>query len=121
MNTTDLHTYLNQFHPLPEADYGQLAATLKTKYAAKGLSLVTPGQVQRELYFVRSGVQMSFFEADPHPQVIALYLRAGDMRHSRVVQCAGTFPVCTHLFVRQPVGLPDVRGTTGPVRPVAAR
>jgi CRP-like cAMP-binding protein len=71
MTTTDLHTYLNQFHPLPEADYGQLTATLKTKHAAKGTFLVTPGQVQRELYFVRSGVQMSFFEAGHHPQVIA--------------------------------------------------
>jgi CRP-like cAMP-binding protein len=67
----DLHTYLDGFHPLPEADYRQLTAKLKTKYAAKGTCLVAPGQVQHELYFVRSGVQMSFFETDHLPQVIA--------------------------------------------------
>jgi CRP-like cAMP-binding protein len=67
----DLHTYLNQFHPLPQADYGRLTARLKTRHAGKGTLLVAPGQVQHELYFVRSGVQMSFFEAGHHPQVIA--------------------------------------------------
>jgi CRP-like cAMP-binding protein len=67
----DLHTYLNQFHPLPAADYEQLTAKLKPKYLGKGTLLVAPGQIQRELYFVRSGVQMSFFEAHHHPQVIA--------------------------------------------------
>ena len=71
MATMDLHTYLKQFHPLTEADYRQLTAKLKTKHLTKGTFLVTPGQVQHELYFVRSGVQMSFFETDPHPQVIA--------------------------------------------------
>jgi CRP-like cAMP-binding protein len=67
----DLHTYLDQFHRLTEADYRLLTAKLRTKHLAKGTPLVTPGQVQHEFYFVRSGVQMSFFEADHHPQVIA--------------------------------------------------
>jgi CRP-like cAMP-binding protein len=67
----DLHSHLNQFHPLTEMDYGLLTAMLKTRIVGKGTLLVAPGQVQHELYFVRSGVQMSFFEAGHHPQVIA--------------------------------------------------
>ena len=69
----NLYAYFNQFHPLTEADYQQLTVRLKTKFFPKGTLLVQPGQVQRELYLVKSGVQMSFFEEDGgrSPQVIA--------------------------------------------------
>ncbi|HEX8529751.1 MAG TPA: Crp/Fnr family transcriptional regulator [Cytophagales bacterium] len=58
----DQHAYLNQFYPLAEADYQRLTVRLNTKIFPKGTLLVQPGQVQRELYFVQSGVQMSFVE-----------------------------------------------------------
>jgi CRP-like cAMP-binding protein len=67
----DLYNYFSLFHPLSEADYKQLTAKLKTKYFRKGTFLVTPGQIQQELYFVKSGVQMSFFETDHLLQVMA--------------------------------------------------
>ncbi len=65
------HTYLNQFYPISEADYNLLASKLKSKTFKKGEFITVPGQVQKELYFVKSGVQMSYFDAHEKTHVIA--------------------------------------------------
>lgn len=65
------HSYLNQFHPISEADYNLLASKLKSKTFKKGEFITVPGQVQKELYFVNSGVQMSYFDANEKTHVIA--------------------------------------------------
>ncbi|MFN3940601.1 MAG: Crp/Fnr family transcriptional regulator, partial [Chitinophagales bacterium] len=44
---------------------------LKTKLFKKGELIIAPGQIQKELYFVRSGEQMSYFTANDKMQVIA--------------------------------------------------
>lgn len=63
--------YLNLFHPLPEAEYSLLTSELVSRSFAKGDILLKPGQIQRELYFVQSGVQMSWFEAERKTHVLA--------------------------------------------------
>lgn len=63
--------FLNLFHPLTNADFELLTKDLPTRKAAKGEWLVTPGQIQRELYFVQKGVQMSYYESDDKLHVIA--------------------------------------------------
>lgn len=65
------HAYFNLFHPIGTADYHLLTDDLKTKTFKKGQLITVPGQVQKELYFVKSGVQMSYFESDHKTQVIA--------------------------------------------------
>ncbi|MBK9591085.1 MAG: Crp/Fnr family transcriptional regulator [Crocinitomicaceae bacterium] len=65
------HSYLNQFHPISKADYDLLASKLKSKNFKKGEFITVPGQVQKELYFVKSGVQMSYFDANEKTHVIA--------------------------------------------------
>lgn len=66
-----LFDYFNVFHPIVEADYQLLASNLKPRSFKKGDLLTVPGQVQKELYFVKSGVQMSYFDAEEKVHVIA--------------------------------------------------
>ena len=65
------YEYFKCFHDIGQADYALLTQHLKTKTLKKGDFITVPGQVQRELYFVKSGVQMSFFDAAPKTHVIA--------------------------------------------------
>jgi len=67
-NTFD---FLNQFHPLTHSDFELLTNDLPIRTAQKGEWLVTPGQIQRELYFVQKGVQMSYYESEDKLHVIA--------------------------------------------------
>ena len=66
----DRRQFLNQFHNLPAADYDLLTSKLKPRSFKKGESVIVPGQMLRELYFVRSGVQMSYFESENKAHVI---------------------------------------------------
>lgn len=63
--------YLRLFHNIDRADYDLLNSVLKPKSFKKGDFLILPGQIQRELYFVKSGVQMSFFNTDNKTHVVA--------------------------------------------------
>ncbi len=65
------YEYFKLFHDIGPADYNLLIKNLKTKTFRKGDFITVSGQTQRELYFVKSGVQMSFFEADNKTHVIA--------------------------------------------------
>lgn len=65
------HEYFKLFHDIGTADYRLLSDELKTKTFKKGDFITVPGQVQRELYFVKSGVQMSYFDANDKTHVIA--------------------------------------------------
>ncbi len=63
--------YFRLFHPLRQADYELLASEYRHKACRKGVIIVRPGEVQRELLLVREGVQMSFFDADDKIHVTA--------------------------------------------------
>lgn len=65
------HEYFKLFHDIGTADYNLLTQNLKTKIFKKGDFITVAGQTQQELYFVKSGVQMSFFDADNKTHVIA--------------------------------------------------
>lgn len=65
------HEYFKCFYDIGQADYNLLTQHLKTKTFKNGDFITVPGQIQRELYFVKSGVQMSFFDADNKTHVIA--------------------------------------------------
>lgn len=67
----DRYAYFKQFHHISKADYDLLSENLKTKICKKGDFITVAGQIQRELYFVKSGVQMSYFEAENQTHVIA--------------------------------------------------
>lgn len=63
--------YFKLFHEIGTADYNLLAENLKTKTFKKGDFLIVPGQIQHELFFVNSGIQMSYFDAENKTHVIA--------------------------------------------------
>ncbi len=63
--------YLNFFHSFSRAEYDLLSRGLKKRVFKKGDLITVPGQIQRELYFVNTGVQMSYFESEDKTQVIA--------------------------------------------------
>lgn len=65
------HEYFKQFHDIGMADYDLLTKCLKTKAFKKGDFITVAGQTQRELYLVKSGVQMSYFDTDNKTHVIA--------------------------------------------------
>lgn len=67
----ELYEYLNFFHAISTQDYDLLADKLRTKFFCKGELIVIPGQVQKELYFVKTGVQMSYFDTGDKIHVIA--------------------------------------------------
>jgi len=67
----DLHEYFKLFHDIGTNDFNLLKTKLKQKHFKKGDFLIVPGQTQRELYFVKSGVQMSYFDSENKLHVIA--------------------------------------------------
>ncbi|MEZ2444762.1 Crp/Fnr family transcriptional regulator [Chitinophaga sp. RCC_12] len=56
------YEFFRQFHDISIADYQLLTDSLGVRSFKKGEFITVPGQVQRELYFVKSGVQMSYFD-----------------------------------------------------------
>ena len=66
-----LHQYLNLFHSLSPEDFNLLTSGLRSRSFKKGEIIISPGQVQREMYFVKTGVQYSYFEAENKTHVIA--------------------------------------------------
>ncbi len=65
------YEYFKLFHDISAADYDLLSGKLKTKTFKKGDLIIVPGQIQKELFFVKSGVQMSCFDTDNKTHVIA--------------------------------------------------
>jgi CRP-like cAMP-binding protein len=68
---------LKNFHDLSLADYNLLNEKLKPVAFKKGEHIVVPGQVQKNLYFVISGVQMSYFDDEHKTHVIAFTYTPG--------------------------------------------
>jgi CRP-like cAMP-binding protein len=67
----ELHNYLNLFHKINTADYEMLANKLKPVSFKKGDFITVPGKTHKELYFIKSGVQMSYFDSNTKAHVIA--------------------------------------------------
>lgn len=67
--------FLQSFHPITETDYELLVAKLRTRHFQKGDHIVKQGEIQRELYFVKSGVQMCHIETGRKTHVLAFTYR----------------------------------------------
>ncbi len=73
----DLREQLAFFNDIDDGTYALLQAELQPQISQKGEMLLVPGQVQRHLYFVKSGVQMSYREVDGGKQVVAFMQAPG--------------------------------------------
>jgi len=67
----EIFDFLNSFHPLQTEDFSLLSKHFKNKSFKKGDFLVMPEQIQKELFFVKKGVQMSYFDTEQKSHVIA--------------------------------------------------
>lgn len=65
------YDYFKLFHNIDKENYDLLNDKLKSRDFAKGEFITVPGQTQKELYFVKSGVQMSFFDTEFKTHVVA--------------------------------------------------
>lgn len=63
--------YLQQFHHVSQRDYDFLIAHFKPKSFKKGQVIVSEGEVQKEIYFINAGVQMSYYEKGSKLYVVA--------------------------------------------------
>ncbi|MDQ3015105.1 MAG: Crp/Fnr family transcriptional regulator, partial [Bacteroidota bacterium] len=64
-------SYFDLFHNVSISDVELLMSKLKPKTFRKGDLIIVPGQVQKDLFFIKSGVQMSYFETDRNIHVVA--------------------------------------------------
>ena len=69
--------FFNLIDDISEDDVSLITDLLRIKTFKKGDLIVVPGQIQKELYFVKSGVQMSYFETDDKKHVIAFTYHPG--------------------------------------------
>mgnify|MGYP000973064909 CR=1 FL=1 len=67
----DSHSFLNTFHTISQKEFEALQAKLHSRTYKKNERLVTTGQVQKYLFFIKSGVQMCHFEQDVKTHVFA--------------------------------------------------
>jgi len=67
----DRFDFLRSFHPIGETDYELLTTKLRTRKFQKGNHIIVPGEIQRDLYFVKSGVQMCHVETDKKTHILA--------------------------------------------------
>lgn len=72
-----LRKWMDWVHPLVQAEFEGLAGSLAVRRFQKGETLLAVGQVQREMYFVVEGVQMSFFEGLKRQHVVAFTYAPG--------------------------------------------
>lgn len=63
--------YFRLFYQLSNDDYALISSNLGSRSCKKNDVIVAPGQVQKELLFVKRGVQMSYFESEEKIHVIA--------------------------------------------------
>ena len=66
--------FFNLIDDISENDVSLITDLLRIKTFKKGDLIVVPGQIQKELYFVKSGVQMSYFETDKKKTCNCIYL-----------------------------------------------
>jgi CRP-like cAMP-binding protein len=64
------YQHFKQFHDISMADYQLLIDALKPRSFRKGDFITVPGQIQRDLYFVKSGVQMAYLDTSDKTYVI---------------------------------------------------
>lgn len=67
----NLYSFLQLFHPITPEEFQILTEQFVGASFKKGTFLTHSGEVQKNLYFVKSGFQMSYFETDEKTTVMA--------------------------------------------------
>jgi CRP-like cAMP-binding protein len=67
----DRYSFLSSIHPITKEEYEVLHANLHTRSFKKGESVLVSGQVQKQIYFIKTGIQMCHIEKDGKNYVVA--------------------------------------------------
>ena len=67
----ELLDYINQFHEISLKDYELLINAFQPKSFKKGEFAIREGQIQKELFFIQEGIQMSYFDTGDKRHVMA--------------------------------------------------
>lgn len=67
----ECHRFLNTFHTISQQEFDAIQSKLHSRNFDRNENLVIPGQVQKYLFFIKSGVQMCYFEKEGKMHVIA--------------------------------------------------
>jgi CRP-like cAMP-binding protein len=67
----DRFNFLSAIHPISTKEYDELLSKLHSRSFKKGESIINAGQIQRQIYFIQSGVQMFHADSDGKSHVIA--------------------------------------------------
>ncbi|MEO7989273.1 MAG: cyclic nucleotide-binding domain-containing protein [Chryseolinea sp.] len=67
----DRYHFLSSIHPISKQEYDELLVNLHVKSFRKGEPIISSGQVQRQIYFIKRGVQMCHFDQGDKTHVIA--------------------------------------------------
>lgn len=59
----DRYEFIKSIHDIGEEEYRLFTKEFKTKEFKKGEHIVKPGQIEKQIFFIRSGVQMYYFES----------------------------------------------------------
>lgn len=68
----DYFNFLNSYHPISTNDYDALFSKVNKVHFKKGDFILEEGQIQRDLYFVYSGVQMGYYVHNGKEHVMML-------------------------------------------------
>lgn len=57
------YEFIKSIHDIGEEEYGLLTKEFKTKAFKKGEHIIKPGQIEKQIFFSRSGVQMYYYDS----------------------------------------------------------
>ncbi len=69
--------FLNQIHPLSDQDLNLLHSKLQPKTYGKGEYVIQAGEIQRNLFFVQTGLQMAYLETPKKLHILAFTYAPG--------------------------------------------
>lgn len=66
----ELYEFIKSIYDIGEQEYRLFTKHFKTKEFKKGEHIIKPGQIEKQLFFTRSGVQMYYFDTNDKMNII---------------------------------------------------
>lgn len=60
----ELYKFIKSIHDIGEQEYRLFTKEFKTKEFKKGEHIIKPGQIERQIFFTTSGIQMYYFDSN---------------------------------------------------------
>lgn len=67
---SELYEFIKSIHDIGEEEYRLFTKDFKTKEFKKGEHIIKPGQIEKQIFFNRSGVQMFYFDTNDKTNIL---------------------------------------------------